>query len=530
MVPRMPNRQYAYFRDDQIVFLMTHEQSSLPDQDLRSWRDALESEEVMQGAKIIWPPRSYTFPALGTDYQPPKTEDPPFTNPFSLLVCDMKDVPEDPLKFLNLVSNLSKPSENGGLLGKELGTLTAWDVSPNWLASSASQAGGTGGPGSWPVPYRGNASRAPYQFRELLSKLSEQGIYGDGANVEVAVLDTAPCPHDLVAAYKECKGWHPLINTLLGPNGKLKLYPATYDQHLRMGSTSLNQHDYKMTDHGLFVAGIIHSIVPQATIHLVEVLSPLGVGDLATLGDGFQKVWQIYQNAIAAGHKIVINCSWMLDMPLVPEHLQALAYTDPEHEFELAVLEMVQQDTKDALALRHQCDVFSALGAQVIAAAGNDRKGNSNGTIPATRFPAAFLGSVGVGAFPKDAAPDPATQKYPTSSYSNVADVPNNVTKIVTLGGEEGEGQGVLGLYLGEFPGCEPMQNCTKWAWWSGTSFATPILTATIAAVLSSPIGLQRTQAALDRLKQPPAQPDQKIMDPNGTDQDESVMEASQVY
>ncbi len=136
---------------------------------------------------------------------------------------------------------------------------------------------------------------------------------------------------------------------------------------------------------------------------------------------------------------------------------------------------------------------------------------------------------MGVGALPKDVAPDFTTQKYPSSSYSNIADVPNTVTKIATLGGEEGEGQGVLGLYLGEFPGCENLPNCTKWAWWAGTSFAAPILTAAIAAVLSSPNGPDRTQDAFQLLLQEPAQPGQKaIIEPNATDVDELVMEASQ--
>ena len=538
MVPRMPNRQYAYFRDDQIVCLMTHDPSTLTDDNLKSWRDGVENESVLNGAKIVWPPRCYTFQALGPNYQTPLPEDPGFTRPSSLLVCDMINVPEDPLKFLSFVSNLSTPDT--GVVGKEFGNpkLKIEDISLNWLASGASQSGGTGGPGSWPIPYRGNPSRAPFQFRDLISKLKDQEIYGEGKGVDVVILDTAPSPHDLVAAYKECKSWHPLIHTLLGPNGRLKLYPATYDQHLRMGSTSLNRHDYKMTDHGLFVASIIHSIVPQATIHLIEVLNPFGVGDLATLADGFKTAFNIYKNPVNPGQKMVINCSWMLDLPLVEEHLQALAYTDPEYEFEQAVLEMARKDTKKALALRHKCDMFSALGRQVIAAAGNDGKGkDAGGPPPATRFPAAFLGSVGVGALPKDAAPDSATQKYSTSSYSNIADVPNNVTKIVTLGGEEGEGQGVLGLYLGEFPGCESQPNCTKWAWWAGTSFATPILTGTIAAVLSHPTGPSRTQDAIQLLFPSPEAPERPqqlnervVIKPHMTDRDEAVMEASQVY
>ncbi len=398
MVPRMPNRQYAYFRDDQIVFLMTYpSKDSLIEEDLKSWRD--EIEPSLNGAKVVWPPRWFSFRNLGDNEYSQFEGDSKFLHPFSTVVCDMKDVPSDPLEFLNFISSLS--NQSAGLIGNTFGGLKTEAISPNWLASSASQSGGTGGPGSWPVPYRGNASRAPYQFRELISKLDERGIYGDGEGVDVAILDTAPCPHDLVAAYKECKSWHPLINTLLGPNGKLKVYPATYEENLRMGSTSLNRHDYKMADHGLFVAGIIHSIVPQATIHLIEVLSPLGVGDLETLSGGLQKVLDvIYQKPPEPSgseepqeprKKLVVNCSWMLDLPLVEEHLQALSYTDPEQAFEWAVWQLAVNDENQALALKGKCERLMALGRQVIAAAGNDRQGTNNGSMaPASRFPAAY--------------------------------------------------------------------------------------------------------------------------------------------
>ena len=65
---------------------------------------------------------------------------------------------------------------------------------------------------------------------------------------------------------------------------------------------------------------------------------------------------------------------------------------------------------------------------------------------------------------------------------------------MTTLGGEEGAENGVLGIYLGEFP--DHTSNETKWAWWAGTSFATPIISAVTAAVLSSmPPGSAARQA-----------------------------------
>lgn len=112
----------------------------------------------------------------------------------------------------------------------------------------------------------------------------------------------------------------------------------------------------------------------------------------------------------------------------------------------------------------------------------------------------------------------------------------------MTLGGEEGEKKGVLGLYLSEkFPkrsdplykhkiemeGRKPHTDKEEseenhWAWWSGTSFATPILTGTIAAVLSGPLAPANTQAAIRTLY------DHKIILHRQTDASEDVMEVKQ--
>ena len=563
MIPRMPDRQYAYFRDDQITFYVTHPQFDVLDESrIKTWQTELERElrdllKVELGPTVKGDSRWFSFRRLRDhEYNPPGQSGAKVPDPFSIITCEMENVPLDPLEFLKLITRLKRPyvprpsnpehaplepdpRNEAGLIGFKAGEIEVQEVTLNWIASSASQSGGTGGPGGWPVPYRGNPSRVPYQFRDLIRRLKGQdkdkdpgpNIYGDGANVDVLILDTAPCPHDLVAAYKECKSWHPLIRTLLGPNGKLKLYPATYDENLQMGSTSLNNHDYKMTDHGLFSAGIIHSIVPQATIHLIEVLSPLGVSDLHTLTGGLQKAYEICTKQMALGRKVVINCSWMLDLPIVEAHLQTLSYTDPEYVFERAVWNLVMSDpgeAKSARALHSQCALLGFMGVDVIAAAGNDwKQRGARSTAPATRYPAAFLNTYGVGALPKDLKRD-LEGKNEASTYSNIADVPNKpeIRRIVTLGGEEGEERGVLGLYIGEFPGCDPEPNCTKWAWWSGTSFATPILTGAVAAVLSSRSGPNTTEDAVNKLFATP--PGQAIIRRNGTKANEAVMEVSQ--
>ena len=45
-----------------------------------------------------------------------------------------------------------------------------------------------------------------------------------------------------------------------------------------------------------------------------------------------------------------------------------------------------------------------------------------------------------------------------------------------------------------------PPKNETHWAWWAGTSFATPIVSGVIAAVLSGPNPHPSTEAAIVEL------------------------------
>src|SRR5258706_5938546 len=176
-------------------------------------------------------------------------------------------------------------------------------VSPNWLASPSSEWGGGGGPGSQPVPYIGDPETAPYKFQlpKALKHLCSEDEAKRVEGVVVAILDTAPSMHELVWAFEKYhkvdpakqRKHHPLIESLLRPDEPLHLppasandffrplhlHPASAEDLFRMRAVHLRDHNYNMTDHGLFVAGIIHTIAPAAEIHLYEVLNSEGVGD-----------------------------------------------------------------------------------------------------------------------------------------------------------------------------------------------------------------------------------------------------------
>jgi hypothetical protein len=502
--------------------------------------------------------------------------------PVEVRVSADKREPENPdgyVDFSRLVE-LSLNLDNSRKDEKQpfRGPITLELVAPNWLSSPSSETGGGGGPGSRPVPYVGPSNTTEYElhFSSVVKGLwpSEKGERGKG--VKIAILDTAPCLHELVAAYeiyhkvnpeKKVK-YHRLLESLLEQRdpqdprpAPFTLHPASTEDLMRMRNVHLRDHNYNMTDHGLFVAGIIHSIVPAAEIHLYEVLNSEGVGDLETIARG---LWQVaeeqYQHFIATGEvkPLVVNCSLTLNIPLQgdPDSPNTATVILSDSPLPIAGHRLTDLDNQILDTLRSNsdwverggqvimwiCDLLFLCGARVIAAAGNDWRPNEDQGRPQARFLAAFPSVQGVGALPRDEDQDPTAlirdNGYQVSSYSDVSDEPSKVG-VATLGGEPGEGKGVLGLFIGEFPEPEPevevekpvpttlpllerirrgiitflggfvtlpplppapLKNENHWAWWAGTSFATPILSGVIAAVLSHPNPPPTTEGAIVKL------------------------------
>ena len=406
-------------------------------------------------------------------------------------------------------------------------------VSPNWLMSGSSEPGSTGGPGGTPCQFQDTIDDPNMQHlfhigNNLLTALP-QNIGQWGENVVVAVLDTVPPPgievddiyRQWVTDAKAKTGKeHPLIKSLCDstvlPSGNKHLNihrkSALEDSspQVIMLDTVTNTYkapgwiqpvgheNYKMTDHGLFVAGIIHSLARNAEIHLYQVLNPYGVGDMTSVTNALN---EFYENFASSCKQLVVNMSLTFNMPLEEGHIvlkdgrldevgkQILSYKPRpfvtwlckilNYIFGWPILPWFDRQVQP---LEDICDKLNRQGAHVIAAAGNDRKTGQ----PHARYPAALDIVLGVGALPKF---NPTLVSAPLSgaSYSNLSDRPKEIG-ITTFGGEEGEAQGVLGIYVGDFPsigksGSKASEN--GWAWWCGTSFATPIISGITAIALT---------------------------------------------
>lgn len=372
-------------------------------------------------------------------------------------------------------------------------------TTPNWLACGAGQNNGSGGPGGEPVAPSTLGAPKPLPAGLGSTTAPKQR----GRCVDIFILDTAPCEIDLKRAYHKwveepLRGHGDLnshLDALIGPAGALghihnhpRIHYAGHTHLLEVANAYLPQHDYVMSDHGLFVASIINQYAPGARLHLIEVLNPFGVGTLESIANGFARAADFALKYPCA--KVVVNASLFLDVGQADtDSLKALIEHDPFWQRYLVDQNgnhIADENELNMLVepLRVVCEFLRNQAAvEIIAAAGNDGRtirdsqGNNVPFHPIARFPAAYPTVTGVGARNFDDS---------VSLYSNQSDRPP-VDGVETFGGnvigDRSDPEfGALGVYIGTFPDRTPNQYGL--ARWSGTSFATPMVTGLVAALL----------------------------------------------
>ena len=224
-----------------------------------------------------------------------------------------------------------------------------------------------------------------------------------------------------------------------------------------------------MVDHGLMVAGIVHSIAPAANVRVIEALNCYGVGSLATLGDAVNQLLQTWP----ASGAVVVNCSLTI---VVPEQTYS-AHRSQVREMGLwARLEDTLNEHPGIIDTTHLAvaKLFQqvyARGGVIVAAAGNE---GANNVHPPARLPAADPNVLGVGALDVNLG---------MTDYSNRGDTPTSMG-VLTFGGSDqpngfaaipssnSDRRGVLGVYTQDFPDAtDPthlLPNQNGWAYWAG--------------------------------------------------------------
>jgi len=498
--PEPHEHELQYFLPGQVVYYVKHNER-LTEADINKILKHSEAEWFSAREQRITISLRRSFPFTG----------------FTLLFVDVQNAKDlvGLIPFLNEM--FSKSSSFPGL------TL---EISPNWVLGSAGHgAPHPPSPGSWPlsVPDPQRDSWKYSLIEDDPKKTRAQNtlplpFFNEPASkIHVAILDTAPDELDLVEAYERWHDSHPLLDRLLGNNGKLQVHRGIITEIELMDFSPVG-HRYLMGDHGLFVAGIVNTIAPDATLHLIRVFTPYGSASLETIAQGLDRILQALRhpndpvlNPHGIKRPLIVNCSFGLSLDAGPDFPVSLRG--------------LNTSLRDMFA-----ELTSQDGVVVVAAAGNDSQRNNR---QSTRFPAAFGNVISVGALPNRFPP--TNSQFQAASYSNRA-------HYMTVGGEPGRGEGVLGVYTSELPvyaeGClsflwrkltgrslgpwageghlppipPPLTldriryklNKNGWAEWAGTSFATSKITGVLAAQWAEPafrgtaLNFASAQAELD--------------------------------
>lgn len=241
------------------------------------------------------------------------------------------------------------------------------------------------------------------------------------------------------------------------------------------------EYPYLAMDHGLFISGMIRSIVEDVEIHLIEVLNAYAHGKFEYFIKGLTTICK----DVNANEQIVINASLNF------------SYDDPQYE--LIIRDILRE-------LDCRLDPTNCWGTPshnqelqniaFVVAAGNDYGTPvTSAGDPIAKTPANYPEATPVASYYQNSG---SSMRTGYSNFGRRNDRNNNlIWGFAAFGGTVDGGswtdQGVVGLYIGAFPDKQkinPMStlddNNTGWGYWSGTSFAAPIVSACLAHLVHS--------------------------------------------
>jgi len=387
-----------------------------------------------------------------------------------------------PLALSYLQAHLEQLAQEG---------LAILSAMPNWLVAAAPVFYSDGGPALPPHPAPSidvpAADGMPvgwrFSFLDQVAQLHPTGT----EDVVVAVLDTAYHADRVRSSATRPefrRNWllQRLAADLRSESGLFEIEYNRYavSNEARTGHDFYNEPRYYfMSDHGLFISGIIRDIAPKARIRLVRILNDYGCCDLYNL---FAALTDLEQELVSGAiRRLVIN----LSLAIMPDirRLPTIWFenrTWPSTHLN-GVMRLLNQLEE---GLRLLFESLYAHGALVVAAAGNDSASTTKqGKSPRPpRAPARYSTTMSVTA---------VNSQHEAARYANAACIAPLDAGIATFGGDSygftdanGLPDAVRGIYIAPtFPSGEP--NSSGWADWSGTSFATPIISALGAHLLA---------------------------------------------
>jgi Subtilase family len=421
--------------------------------------------------------------------------------------------------------------------------VTSFDAMPHWFHAGTDLVS-HGCPITPPIPEEDDYGVGMWKIDlQELSDPSLQDRTGDG--VTVFVLDTLPTTDQMKNAANTAGNSNLLLQDMYEQNVKQENIRFTYREVPDSSQTAVTGKDiygrmygFPMADHGLFIAGIIHDLAPKAKIECVRVLNDFGVGDLNTLAGALRDIHnrmskdpETGEEGNLYGKPVVINLSLVLAPP----------------KNDLSNIRMTQEEIdQDIQGLHKLIQGMVKPGLIIVASAGNDTDSrdsdenmNPQGVRYDPRYPAAFAYY----------QPDPILQVLPVGAvnqYGEAASYSNQPGSygIGAYGGEpptpyppfsEARPGGktevdpavpidaLCGVYTAstypalskddkyppvpsnypETPQYE-ISNNNAWAYWAGTSFAAPVISALAARIMQGNLfeGDQARQAILSTAPQ----------------------------
>lgn len=394
---------------------------------------------------------------------------------------------------------------------------------PNWFwTGNDYQTHGC--PVSPPIPV--GQSTTPGQWKIALQDLADPSLQSaTGKGVHVFILDTLPTVDTISTSAENAGDKNTLLRAMTNGMVSEKPYHATppainlnYSFNTEVpgpSQSAVTGKDvygqlvgFSMADHGLSIAGIVRDLAPDANIECMRVLNDYGVGTLSTLMDALKSIQarMMVQDGDLYQKPVVINLSLVVLPPsnCMPDGVTPDGYT-----------------MTDSLGILST--LINSMGNQVVfvASAGNDSdprdtQMNPNGVRYQPRYPANFANDVNYNL--SQVIPVGAVNQYgDASSYSNYPGpngiatyagetpspipptCPKDMTTPVTV---EMPPDALCGVYTsGSYPvlsmGAMPSMPSSSadypmyrapasnaWAYWTGTSFAAPIISALAARAL----------------------------------------------